>query len=80
MTRYETPLGSLVRKRRAILGLSLRRCAERGNIAYSTIQGVERGLITNPTARTIAGLAHGIGLPQAVVLQEAVRTSQWRPR
>lgn len=67
------PLGELVTRRRASLGLSYRAVAERsdGLVSHSTVHEIESGSRATPTDETIDGLALALDLPISQVRRSA---------
>lgn len=65
MTNSDDRLGSLVRKRRDELGLSLRQLGERIGITDTTIMRIESGAIRSPRGDVLRALAEGLDLPLA---------------
>jgi len=61
MSRYS--LQSMVTEKRAFLGLSLQKLADRAGVSKAHLWQLERGISVNPSVRTVEGLATALGIP-----------------
>ncbi len=66
-------LASVVKSRRAELGISLQQLADRCGSTKSHMHEIEKGSSCNPTVNTICGLAAGLQMSAVALFREAMK-------